>query len=264
MSEMNPQPLPPENELKRIALIGPVHPYRGGIAHHTAQLARAVKAAGHRAAVISFRRQYPQWLYPGKNDKDPSASTLNISPSYRLDPLYPWTWEATYRHLASQNPDLIAFQWWTTFWGPAFTYLGRRLAGKNIPRIFLIHNVLPHELRPWDTGLAHAALGTGTAFIAQSERERHRLMNLIPDAKIIPCRLPLYTIFDQGRIPKGDARQALGLPADDPVILFFGIVRPYKGLRDLVQASALLKDRGISFQLVIAGEFWEFKALYQV
>ncbi len=247
----------------RIELIGPIFPYRGGIAHHTAQLATALDRAGHQAQVTSFRRQYPLWLYPGTSDKDPSPGTLDISPAYTLDPLYPWTWESTFRRIVDLSPDLVIMQWWTTFWGPPLGYLGRRFRKQGIPRVFLIHNVLPHEVRPWDRWLARLALGTGTAFIAQSKRESGRLKELLPGAPIVPTKLPLYTIFSQGQIPPAKARETLKIAGAGPVLLFFGIVRPYKGLRDLLKACALLKDRGRAFQLVVAGEFWESKEAYK-
>ncbi len=108
----------------KVVLIGPVYPFRGGIAHHTALLARSLSQAGHAVLVISFKRQYPSWLYPGVTDRDPSASPLAAPAEFLLDPLYPWTWRTAWRRIASFAPDLVVFQWWTTFWSFAFASLG--------------------------------------------------------------------------------------------------------------------------------------------
>jgi glycosyltransferase involved in cell wall biosynthesis len=126
--------------------------------------------------------------------------------------------------------------------------------------LFLIHNVLPHEQKPWDRRLAKTALGHGDIFIVQTEHEEGRLQDLIPDANISVCSHPVYNMFSAASIPKPDAKNQLGISPDQRVLLFFGIVRPYKGLETLILALELLHTRGIKPTLIIAGEFWQDKA----
>lgn len=245
-----------------LVMIGPVYPYRGGIAHYTTMLAQAFIKQGAQLHVVSFQRQYPRWLYPGVSDRDPSQNPLKTEAEYLLDPLHPWTWWQTARHIAAWQPKLVIIQWWTTFWAPAFAALAFLLRRQGIKVLFVIHNVMPHEPRPWDRWLARLALRQGHQFLAQTEREEKRLLSLLPQAQITLAPLPVYAMFANQRISAAEARQRLGLPADEPVALFFGIVRPYKGLRFAIKAFAELRARGKTTQLLVAGEFWEDITLY--
>jgi glycosyltransferase involved in cell wall biosynthesis len=245
----------------KISMIGPVYPYRGGIAHYTTSLAVALKNAGHEVKVHSFKRQYPAFLYPGETDKDPSANPVRVESEYTLDPIYPWTWWKTARKIFADEPDLVLIQWWTTFWAPAYAALAFHLSRRKIPIIYLIHNVLPHENRVWDRLLARFALGQASAFIVQTSSEQKKLLDLIPSAKINYCSHPMYQRFSELVVSKEMARQQVGLPVDKPIFLFFGIVRPYKGLKHLIDAIARLVDSSV--HLAVAGEFWEDVELYQ-
>lgn len=246
----------------KVSIIGPVYPYRGGIAHYTTQLATALSEAGHTAQVVSFRRQYPGWLYPGQSDKDPSRRPLRVPAQYLLDPLYPWTWWQVERAIRRFDPSLVAFQWWTTFWAPTYITLASRLRRSGITILYLIHNVLPHEQKPWDRWLARQTLQLGDRFLVHTERENQRLSTLLPDAQAEIVPLPTYTLFNAYRVPKAQARAQLGLPPTVPVALFFGLVRPYKGLDCALQAIARLKEQGKEVHLLVAGEFWESVVTY--
>jgi glycosyltransferase involved in cell wall biosynthesis len=243
----------------KIAMIGPVYPYRGGIAHYTTSLAKALVIAGHDVQAVSYRRQYPAALYPGESDKDPSLDPVRVDAKFLLDPLYPWTWLQTAQSIERSQPDLVVIQWWTTFWAPAYAALARGLRHQR-PVVYLIHNVFPHEARPWDHWLAGLALGQGSAFIVQAPHEQEKLSKLIPSARISYCKLPVYERFGKELIPKDIARRQLGLPTDRPLFLFFGIVRPYKGLKYLLEAMARID---VPAHLAVAGEFWESVALYE-
>jgi glycosyltransferase involved in cell wall biosynthesis len=246
----------------KITLIGPVYPYRGGIAHYTSLLAQALRQAGHEVLVVSFRRQYPQWLYPGKSDRDPSQQAIQIEAEFILDPLSPFSWRQAYRRICAFAPRQVVINWWTTFWGPAFASLAGRLRKSGLPVTFLIHNVMPHEAKPWDRWLALRTLRAGSAFIIQTEGERQRLLDLLPQAQAILTPHPIYDMFTAQHQDPAIARQQLGLPAAGRVLLFFGIVRRYKGLSVLLQAMAQPVLASLQPLLLIAGEFWEDKSRY--
>jgi len=247
----------------RISMIGPVYPYRGGIAHYTGQLIQALVAQGHAVQTISFKRQYPGWLYPGASDKDPSRSRLQVEAEYLLDPLYPWTWQKTVRQIIQQQPELVVIQWWTTFWAPAYAWLAGALHRQGLKVVYVIHNVLPHEQRFFDPWLARLALRQGHAFVAQTEREKGRLLSLLPGRTVAVCPLPMYTLMADARLPREEARRSLGYPLDRPLLLFFGIIRPYKGLKYLLDALSKLVDMPSAPHLIVAGEIWEDKEAYQ-
>ena len=246
----------------KVSIIGPVYPYRGGIAQYNAMLARSLDAHQHPTQVISFRRQYPAWLYPGASDKDPSQQTIQTQAEYLLDPFLPWTWQQAGTRIVQFHPDLVIIHWWTTFWAIPFAFINTLLNRKGLRVVYLIHNVIPHEQKPWDAWLARLALGKGHAFIIQTDAEQERLRSILPGAVIRLCYHPVYH-FSFGPLPtQSEARERLGLDPEGIVLLFFGIVRPYKGLHVLLDALALLRQSGLTAHLVIAGEFWEDKTAY--
>jgi glycosyltransferase involved in cell wall biosynthesis len=248
----------------RIALVGPVYPYRGGIAHYTTMLCQALRERGHDVLPISFMRQYPKWLFPGRSDKDPSAEPLEVEGAkYWIDSLNPITWVTTSWHVRRYQPDAVILQWWTTFWAPI--WLALALTTKLVlhrPLIFICHNVLPHETRWWDPGLTRLVLRWGTDFVVQSEREKSRLLALLPKADIDVVPHPVYDMFANQKIPRREARERLGLPPERPILLFFGIVREYKGLRDILAALPAVEAQLGKVMLVVAGEIWEDKRDY--
>jgi glycosyltransferase involved in cell wall biosynthesis len=248
----------------RFALIGPTYPYRGGIAHYTTMLCRALREHGHQVLMVSFKRQYPQRLFPGRSDRDPSTEPLQVDEAhYWLDSLNPFTWLATFQRIRQYRPDEIVLQWWTPYWAPVWLVLGMlsRLSLQS-PLVYICHNVLPHEVRWWDPWLARLVLRWGKRFIVQSMMERERLLSLLPWAHVDIVPHPPYDMFAHQQIPKEDARRQLGLPQDLPVLLFFGIVREYKGLKDILQALPAIQGSLGKVILVVAGEFWDDKQPY--
>ena len=249
----------------RIALVGPVYPFRGGIAHYTSMLARALVEQRHDTLVISYRRQYPHRLYPGASDRDPSlsADAWRVDAEFLLDTLWPPTWLQAAQRIQAFAPELVVLQWWTTFMGPLSWVLARYLRRAGLTVAFVIHNVLPHEPRPGDAWLTRQVLGQGRAFLVQSETERQRLHGLLPQASAQAVAHPVHTAFGAPSLSPEAARRRLGLPAGAGVILFFGIVRPYKGLVHLLHALARLHQAGQLAHLVVAGEFWEDRRGYE-
>jgi glycosyltransferase involved in cell wall biosynthesis len=249
---------------RRLALIGPVYPFRGGIAHYTTLLHRTLRERGHEVLLVSFSRQYPRWLFPGRSDRDPSQTPLRVEEAgYWIDSLNPLTWLSAFLRVRRYRPDMIVLQWWTTFWAPVWSVLGalNHLLLRR-PVLAVCHNVLPHEVRWWDLWLARMALRWSTRFIVQSAEEQHQLQELLPDAEATIFPLPVFDMFSDGRLPREEARGRLGLPTNVPVLLFFGIVREYKGLGDLLLALPDIQVQLGDVILLVAGEFWEEKQVY--
>lgn len=247
----------------KVVLVGPVYPYRGGIAHYTARLADNMIEAGHEVEVISFSRQYPAWLYPGKTDRDPSSQPIAFPARYILDSVNPLTWLRAAGTIARSCPDLVLIMWWSTFWAPADWVMARLLRARGLRVAYLIHNVLPHEARFYDRFLGRLALNASRNFLVQTSQQHERLCALVSHANIIESTHPVYDMFSGQRVERTEARFRLGLPPDGPVLLFFGIVRPYKGLPYLLEAVQQLKARGKTVHLLVAGEFWEPEAEYR-
>ena len=246
----------------RIVLVGPVYPYRGGIAHFTFTLAQQLEASRHDVHIISYHRQYPAKLYPGRTDKDPSKHSNPKNVVYIIDGINPLSWVKTVRHIRILQPDIVLLQWWTTYWAFFNAVVSYYLQRYNIPIIYIIHNAMPHESTMFDRWLTKIALSQANKFITLSKRELNRLQGLITNKTIKTAPLPFFHLLAKERYEKHAALQELGLPPDTPIILFFGIVRKYKGVVVLIKAIANLISRGKKVYLVIAGEFWKDKDIY--
>ncbi len=249
----------------RVAIVGPVYPYRGGIAHYTALLGRHL-ADRHEVHVISFRNQYPARLFPGRSDRDPSREPLaldNIYVHYILHPLQPVSWIRTARLLQRLDPDVLLIQWWVTFWAPSFAavlYLYRHLLPAS-PILAICHNILPHEAQWWDVVLAKLVLPLPAHHLVHSTCDKERLLILVPKASITVAPFPSYEGVIPRRYTRDEARRELGLNPEDTVLLFFGFVRPYKGLMYLLEAVDKIRQH-TPVHLLIVGEFWEDKQKY--
>ncbi len=139
------------------------------------------------------------------------------------------------------------------------------LRWKKIKVGYIIHNVLPHEQHFFDPWLAKLALSKGNVFLAQTEREKQKLLKLLPRSEVVVSNLPTYTFLTNQQISKEEARNKIGIPLKRPLILFFGIVRAYKGLKYLIDSMDLMKRENLKNQpfLLVAGEIWEDKSLFQ-
>jgi glycosyltransferase involved in cell wall biosynthesis len=247
----------------KIALIGPVYPFRGGIAHYTTVLSGELAAAGHDVLLISFTRQYPQWLFPGKTDRDPSAKPLKSSGArYIIDLLNPLTWFRANRAIAEFGAQRVVLQWWQAVWAPAWLTidLAQRLARR--PVTVICHNVLPHERRFWDAPLARAVLGLADRALVQSASERDDLLALLPGKPVDVVPHPLYDMLATEPVDKVAARRQLGLDPGCKMLLFFGFVRQYKGLDTLLAALPAVLAEHPDARLLVAGEFWNNRPEY--
>lgn len=248
--------------MTRFCLIGPTYPYRGGIAHYTTLLTQHLQQA-HDVLLLSFSRQYPSWLFPGRSDKDPSERPLQTEAHYLLDPLNPLTWRQTVGQIRQWRPDVVVIPWWHPYFAPAWLGLGwgiRRLRPR--PKLlFICHNVRPHEQGHFSRLLLpftlKKVLGQGDGFLVHSQADADILREYIPKANVKVSALPTYAALGSERV----AALPVALPTDRPLLLFCGLIRPYKGLDILLEAVALLKR---PFHLLIAGEFWQGgRASYQ-
>jgi glycosyltransferase involved in cell wall biosynthesis len=244
----------------RIALIGPAHPYKGGGARHTTELAHRLAAAGHDVVLESWRAQYPALLYPGR----PTVEVPEGEPFPRTRRDLSWRrpdgWLRAGRRLRG-GCDAAVFVFVAPVQVPAYLGILRglrggflagrarrsRSAGKTAaPRTVVIcHNVLPHERRPGDVLLTRTLLRRTGAVLTHTERLAADARRLVPDAATEVAALPPH-------LPAG-AGEAGPRAAGGPRLLFFGIVRPYKGLDVLLRALAAGPAEPT---LTVAGEFW--------
>ena len=248
-----------------VVLVGPAYPYRGGIAHFQNRLSQAL-AERAETHVVTFSRQYPERLFPGESqfEDDPRwADRLPHDPLRMLDSVDPRTWIKTGQWIAEQRPDSVVLSHWLPFFVPC--YLGLlwamrrrcRQIGAPIPRVSLfLHNVYPHKAFPLTKPLMRALTGQADAYFTLSSHVADDLRGLRPDADVLETFHPVYDIFEPA-IPTAQAREELEIP-DRPTLLFFGLIRPYKGLDILLDAMPRV-HRETGAGLIVAGEFYDNK-----
>lgn len=243
-----------------LGMVGIAWPMRGGIAQYTAILAGEL-AKRHRVDLVSFTRQYPSFLFPGKSQLDTSASPLRFPSTPLVDSIGPWSWERAARHLARERPDALVYKYWMPFFAPAFGTIARRVKRLCRPHpvrtIMVVDNLVPHEKRPFDGMLTRYVMGATDAYIVQSGAVRGDLLRLKPGARFLDVPHPVYNLFGDP-LPKVEARTLLGLPVGGPLLLFFGFVRRYKGLDILLRAlTAIRAAVDPPPRLLVLGEFYE-------
>jgi glycosyltransferase involved in cell wall biosynthesis len=244
----------------RIALIGPTYPFRGGISHYTTLLYRHLKAR-HPVLFISFKRQYPRFLFPGRTDRDPSGEKICGDRVLRLiDPMNPFTWVRAASEIIRFKAELVILPWWVAFWSPQFWTIATLVRHVSKAKIlYLCHNVVAHESGRIDRVLTKRVLRTGDFFVVHSEEERQRLLGMFPAATVRRNPHPTYEVFNYRSVASEPVRKEYGLKGN--VILFFGFVREYKGLRYLIEAMPQVRKE-VEATLLVVGEFWKDKGKY--
>lgn len=244
----------------QICLLGPSYPFRGGLAHHTTLLYRHL-CKRHHVTFYTFRRLYPRWFYPGKTNRDTSEIPLceeGVQPI--LDYLNPFTWWNIYRRLKRDQPDLVIMPWWSSFWAPHFWMLSTLVKRSCATKIlFICHNAVDHESHFFSRLCARTVLKQGDHLFVHSETDGNTLREMLPFSPITRVFHPIYDFFHLAGISQKEARRQLGLTGD--VLLFFGFIRPYKGLDTLLEGLPLiLAQRKVT--LLVVGEFWEGRERY--
>ena len=238
--------------MSSVAIVGPVSPYRGGIAQHTEMLYRAMETVCDDVLVCSFTRQYPRALFPGESDKAPEKMWLSDdNVRYLIDSVNPLTWHRAVKEIASFGPDLVVIPFWTWFWAPCFGYLIRKLQNKGLQVRVICHNVADHETAWWKSAMSNWAIRTADGFLAQASTEAAKLRELYPEKPVLLQPHPVYSQFPASKNPP--QRKA------EIELLFYGFIRRYKGLDILLEA--LSECQNVDWHLRVAGEFWEGRAL---
>jgi glycosyltransferase involved in cell wall biosynthesis len=245
----------------RIALLGPLAPWRGGLAQYLALLGEALAPLAEVRGV-TFTRQYPGLLFPGKSQLDPAAERPRFPVEPLLDSIDPISWRRTAAHLERFAPGAVVLKWWLPFFGPAFASAVGPLRRRGTRVVLVCDNLVPHERRPLDREFTSWMMRNSDGYLVMSGSVERDLDVLKPGAPRRRVLHPLYAQFDRGRYTRATARETLGLAPDAEVALFFGYVRRYKGLDTLLEAWRLVRSRR-PVTLLVAGEFYEDAAPYR-
>ena len=241
--------------------MGPGWPLRGGIAQYSTMLAREL-LLHHQLTYVSFSRQYPALLFPGKTQLDESRDPLAVENERLIDSLNPLSWRRAAARLVAARPDLTVIMWWHPFFAPSLGTVARGVAAAGLRVAYLCHNVVPHDGLAATRVLTRWAFAPARAFIVHAGELAGPLGELVPaKARVRASPHPIYDQFGTPP-PVSEARAKLGLTSTR-VLLFFGLVRAYKGVTTLLEAFAELAREDPDVTLVIAGECYEPAATYR-
>ena len=234
----------------RLALIGPSWPWRGGIAVTTTALGAALQRRGALAAALIPARQYPGWLFPGRDDRDPEACPRLNGADPCFGVLEPWTWPRLLSRVRQVNPDALVIPYWTWAWAPVLLAL---LTQARLPAVAVVHNPADHDgAGPLSRLAARMVLGRCTGFLAHARSVAAELERKFPG---IPVRVHPLPALPPPAADRAAARARLGLAAETTAVLCFGLIRPYKGVDVVLEAMALL-PAAPHVTLLLAGEPW--------
>lgn len=233
----------------KIAVLSVFYPYRGGIAQFSGSLFRALEQS-HEVAAFNFSIQYPSFLFPGETQFVKPEDHADAIPSKRLlNSVQPLSYLKTARKINEFAPEVLISNYWMSFFGPSMGFVAKKVKNKT-KRIAVLHNVIPHEKRFYDTPFNRYFLNNQDAFVVLSAAVEKDLLSLKPDAKVLRLQHPIYSHFGE-KMSREKAHHELKLEVEKKTILFFGLIREYKGLDVLLTAFSALSD---DYQLVIAGE----------
>lgn len=248
-----------QKELKKIVMVGPVYPYKGGISHYTGMMYRAL-AEKYDVQMISFKMQYPHVLYR-KEQKDYANDSFAVkNTEYLINTANPFNIAAVARKIKKMEPDMVIIPWWHPYFAPCFRILEYYLKQTKI--VFVCHNVFPHERFPLDRQLTKMVLKHGNAFIVQSKLDERDLLTVKEHAvhKLTPH--PTYNAFKMQNLSKVQAREMLNIDEEEKILLFFGFVREYKGLKHIINAMPTIISKVENVKLMIVGDFGEDRERY--
>lgn len=246
----------------KIVILGPVNPYRGGIAALNERLAVELKKEGHEVIIFNFKLQYPGFLFPGKTQYTDDLAPEGLKIVRKVNSVNPLNWVHVGSELKRLSPDLIIVRYWLPFMGPALgtiCRLARR--NKHTKVICIADNIIPHEKRPGDRLFTSYFVKGVDGFIAMS-KEVFRDIDIFVRKPV--KRFAAHPVYDHyGEIiPRQEALHKLNLSPDYRYLLFFGFIREYKGLDLLLEAMNDNRLREKPVKLIIAGEYYGNQEYY--
>lgn len=239
----------------KIVILGTAWPYRGGIADFNNRLAQEFISEGNQVRIITFTLQYPSFLFPGKTQYSPDPQPEGLDIVRRLNSVNPFNWIKVSRDIRNEKPDLLIVPFWMPFMGVSIGAVSRMAKKCGAKRIAILHNLIPHEHKPGDKILSRYFIKSVDGYVALSESVLADI-NLFDTKKPRTfCPHPLYDHF--GAIEsRQESLKHLGLDPAYRYILFFGLIRDYKGLDLLLKAYADSRLRELNVRLLVTGEFY--------
>lgn len=245
---------------RKVIIIGPAFPYRGGIANFNNSLALGFAEKGADVEIYSFSLQYPSFLFPGKTQYEEGEGPKGISIFPIVNSINPFNWFMVAKKIKKENPDYVIIRYWLPFMAPALGTIAKLI--KKTTKVFAItDNVIPHERRIGDRLLTKYFVKSCDAFLTLSSSVLDDLSAFTDTKEKIFIPHPIYDSFGE-IVDKKQAKKNLGLGEHGKYLLFFGFVRRYKGLDIMIDVMADKRLQDLGVKLIVAGEFYDNKHEY--
>lgn len=241
----------------KVTIVGSAHPLRGGLAAYNERLAKAFQQQGHEVSIYTFRLQYPGFLFPGKTQYSEEPPPKDLKIEVLVNSINPFNWIKVGRAIKKSRPDLVIIKYWLPFMAPCLGTIARIARGNAHTKVIsIIDNIIPHEKRIGDKLLSKYFVKSCDAFIAMSRSVMDDMKKFDDKKPTVYSPHPLYDNFG-AIISKDEAKVKLNLELNTNYLLFFGIIRPYKGLDMLLEAFYDERLRKYPLKLIIAGEYYQ-------
>lgn len=244
----------------KISLLSVAPPYRGGISEQTYHLYEQLKD-NHTVNIINFKRQYPAFLFPGKTQYDKTSLRHQDENHRIIDSINPFSWRRAARFIKQSSPDLILIRFWNPFFALCYSYIINKVKKKlpNTKIICICDNIIPHEKHFYDIPLIKNIFKHVDAYILMSSKVEEELKSIINNPTYKKLFHPVVSISQ--KYSKEESRVEIGL-TKKRIIVFFGIIREYKGLDILIKSNKYLREELNDYQIVICGESYENESKY--
>ena len=242
--------------MKKIKIIGPAYPFRGGLASYNERLATEFMQQGHEVDIETFTIQYPSILFPGKSQYEEGEAPKDLTIKRTVNSVNPFNWIKVGKRIKKEKPDLLMVRYWLPFMGPCLGTICRSVRkNKHTKVICLADNIVPHEKRPGDNLLTNYFMKSIDGMVAMSQSVLNDIDSFNPGLPRELCPHPLFDNFGEKLAPS-KAKELLKLDPDVSYLLFFGFIRDYKGLDILLKAFADERLKQLPVKLIVAGEYY--------
>ena len=245
-------------DIKRVLIVGPAYPFRGGIAEFNNNLCSTYLRLGIDCQVLSFSVQYPGILFPGSSQFENQQRVIDFQVNRVINSVNPFTWSKAARYIKKFSPDYVLVAYWIPFIGISTGFVMKKIK-KQIPTLVLAHNIQPHDAKPFDRQITRFFLkqAKGVVLLSKAVEKELDMFN-----RSLPRMIGFHPIYDFGE--KVDRQEAFNLLGIEPskYVLFFGLIKKYKGLDVLLRAFATEILRNTDIKLIVAGEFYDNKKQY--
>ncbi|MEM7374271.1 MAG: glycosyltransferase [Bacteroidota bacterium] len=263
--------------MKTIVCFGPGPMFKGGIANYNTALAKSLaKQPDTKVHIVSWTQQYPAIIprdFIDRKSKTGFLEGTDIEVSYLTNYNKPGSWKATYQFILGLKPDMVIFQWAIALQGLPMGRIARRLKKHTIEILFDVHVLVQKEASSLDRFFTRYGLRVADTCIVHAYTTARELQEILPELTyevnetgeragggsrtIIKLYHPVYNLFEPDpAFDVAGAKSDLGLKQH--VFLFFGFIRKYKGLHNVIPAFAKVRAQREDVSLLVVGEsFWQ-------